>query len=356
MNKWLKRLALTCIVLGGAAAVALQFDAVQDALMDRRLATLTRTNAHEIFNEDDSLKVLVCGSGSPMSLESSGPCIMVIAGAQIWVVDAGDGATRNLRRWRVPFPKLTRLLITHFHSDHIAEIGQMAETGWINGRQQPLEVIGPTGIHKIVDGFNMIYAMNQDHRQTHHGKAFMNAEHAKLVAKTINPIIGPITLHDADGLKVQSVAVAHHPVSPAVGYRFDYKGRSVVISGDTNSSLLLNRLAQDADVFFHDALAPHMIDTIATHLDDAGRDREAKLVRDVTDYHASTTAAAKAGNTANVKKLYFYHTVPTPPNAIAEKIFMRGVSDVREDVEIAKDGLALRLPAGSDAIEVISFP
>lgn len=159
-----------------------------------------------------------------------------------------------------------------------------------------------------------------------------------------------IVLDDGD-LKVTMFSVNHAPITPAVGYRFDYKGRSVVISGDTTKSDTVIKYSEDADLLVHEALAKHIVKQMEFRAGSMGNSRIEKILFDIRDYHTSPVEAAEVANAANVKELVLYHLVPTPPNKIAEKVFMRGVSDVRSSgVTLGYDGLTYSLPIDSEEI------
>lgn len=356
MRPLFKKLFIIAISIGLIAWGSLKFSVVQDWLMDKQLTRLVQTDPDNLFDDQtDALKVLICGAGSPFSREATGPCVLVITGNTAWQFDAGNGSTLNMRKWRVPLDKTKALFITHFHSDHIADIGEMNTTSWIGGRTTPLTVYGPPGLDNIVSGFNTAYQYDRKYREEHHSKELMNPYLATMQAKTLAAGLEGVNKAipvDDGRVKITAFVVEHAPVAPAIGYRVDYKGRSVVISGDTNKSSNLIANSLNADVLLHDALAPHMVDATTRALKAAGHNRLAKLSDDVKDYHAHTLKAAEVANAAKVKKLFFYHAVPTPPNSTAEKIFLRGVSDVRDDVELVRDGVLITLPVGSNDILV----
>ena len=155
---------------------------------------------------------------------------------------------------------------------------------------------------------------------------------------------------DEDGLVVTAFKVVHDPVEPALGYRFDYKGRSLVISGDTSYSKNLIENSRDADVLFHEAQANHMINIIRDFNLQRGADLNAKLMEDIITYHTTPVEAAEIANLANVKHLIFYHLTPAPRNYITEIIFLRGIDEVRQEWTLSNDGTMVVLPAESDEV------
>jgi len=155
---------------------------------------------------------------------------------------------------------------------------------------------------------------------------------------------------------VTAFAVDHAPVAPAYGYRFDYRGRSVVISGDTRKSANLIHHAQGVDLLVHEALANHMIEPVSEYARSQGMTRWAKLSSDILTYHTSPVEAAEVAKAANARMLALTHLVPAPNNFITRRMFMRGVTDAWNGrVELGRDGMHFTLAPGSEAIQVDSL-
>jgi ribonuclease Z len=151
-----------------------------------------------------------------------------------------------------------------------------------------------------------------------------------------------------DLLTVTSFAVEHPPIEPAVGYRVDYRGRSVVISGDTNAADGLFAAAKGADLLLHDALSRTVLDPMIEAATGLGRPA-AEIMTDVIDYHADVTSLPARAAEAGIKQLALYHLVPAPPNALIERMFLRGLPD---DVILTRDLHTFDLPADSDEIRI----
>ena len=129
-------------------------------------------------------------------------------------------------------------------------------------------------------------------------------------------------------------------------------GRSVTVSGDTIKDNDLANAAQGTDVLVHEALQPQMVGIMHDALAAANYPRQAKIFHDIPGYHTAPIDAARIANATHVKLLVFSHIIPMLPNQVAEKLFLRGVSDVRpEGVELGHDGRVLKLPAGTDRID-----
>ncbi len=325
--------------------------AAQDALMRRVVAANVGGNVDVL--DEDALHVVLCGTGSPMpDPERAQSCAIVYAGGKVFLIDAGLGGWDRLARFQLPVGGLTGILITHFHSDHISGIPDIALNSWAAGRRDALALYGPPGVETVAKGFDLAYSLDDGYRIAHHGPEFFSEEGAAYL-----PIVvdvpnrdSAVTVYDEGGVKVTAFRVSHEPVDPAYGYRIDYRGRSVVFSGDTKKDGNVARFGKDADVLIHEALADHMVHMLEEGLEHRG-DRRAKVMHDIPDYHATPVQAAEIANEAGAKLLVYTHIVPRLPNAIAERVFLRGVSDVRNDgVTLGYDGLYLELPADSEKI------
>src|SRR5262245_57389710 len=244
---WPRLVALILVLL--LAGYALRVPIARRAMQ----RTIARNLRSDLVRElPDGLHVALCGAGSPLPDPTrSGPCAAVIAGRRLVVVDAGAGSSRVLARMRIPQGEIEALFLTHFHSDHIDGLGELMLQRWANaGRSTPLPVIGPTGVEEVVDGFNKAYTQERRYRVAHHGPDVLPPSGAGGVAKPFPPPAdgeGAVLIEDEE-LTVTAFRVEHPPVEPAVGYRFDYRGRSLLLSGDTVKSANLAHFAAGVDV------------------------------------------------------------------------------------------------------------
>lgn len=337
------KLAVAALVALAIGIFALRIPAVEDAIFDRVLKERFAASAATLF-DDDGLKVVFCGTGSPLPSVRAQTCTAVFAGGKYYMVDAGTGGWETLAAGSVPANRLAGIFLTHFHSDHIGDLGEANLGSWVAGREAPLPVYGPAGVERVVNGENEAFAQDNVYRTAHHGEAIASTAGAGMAA---NAFDGDVTavVFEKGGLKVTAFPVGHAPVSPAVGYRFDYKGRSVVISGDTAYSESLIAAAKGADVLLHEAQANHMVAKMEKGAAAVGNDRLATILGDIPDYHTSPEDAARVANEADVGLLVLTHLTPAPDNGIARRIFMRGVSKVRKNVRLGEDGDVILLPA-----------
>ena len=301
----------------------------------------------------DGLHVYICGAGSPLpDPKRSGPCIGVLAGQQAFVFDTGTGGARNLGPMGFPMARLNTIFLTHLHSDHIDGLGEMLLGSWINsGRSVPTPVFGPHGTAKIVEGFNMAYQLDSTYRTAHHGADIANPMGFGAAVKEIELGGDSLVVFDKNDIKITAFKVSHEPVSPAFGYRIEYKDRSISISGDTAYDPHVAAASKGVDVLFHEALNMEMVKVMQGGAEANGNARLAKIFSDILDYHTSPVEAAKIAKAASAKELVLYHIVPMLPNDALIPMFIKGMAEEFDGkITVSEDGTIIRLPSGSEAI------
>ena len=353
---WLALLLLAAV----AAAIAY--------LGRRPLATAAlRQVAHANIGRDamaelpDGLHLALCGTGSPFPDPTrAGPCSAVIAGKQLYIVDAGEGSARVLSGMGLPAGRIEALLLTHFHSDHIDGLPPFMLQRWsLRTSQQPLPIYGPPGVERVVDGFRAAYTQDYGYRVAHHGEQVMpSGGSGGRGMPFAYPQAGEqVLVLEKDGLKITAFRVNHGPVEPAVGYRFDYQGRSLVISGDTSRTDTIPRVAQGADLLVHEALQPRLVNILETEFAARSMPQLAHIMQDITNYHTTPEEAAALAQQAGVRHLVLNHIVPPLPLRYAYDAFL-GDAASRFDgpVTVGEDGMLFSLPTGSTRIEQRRLP
>ncbi|HIG41244.1 MAG: MBL fold metallo-hydrolase [bacterium] len=316
---------------------------VQDFLLKRAALLLMSTTVVE--NPIDALRIFVCGSSSPLpDPERAQACIAVITPQHFFVIDSGAGSTGNLMAAGLPLNRLDGVLLTHFHSDHIAELYEVNLNSWVQGRPDPLTIYGPAGVDEIVDGLNLVYRQDVVYRVEHHGEELLPPRLGKLMAKLIVPGV----IVDTGELKITAFAVDHRPVTPAVGYRIDYKGRSAVVTGDTIVSTELEKMVVNLDLLLSDTLSLPVMEILSAAARESGRDRNAKILKDVTAYHAHKINVVKLSKKAGVQLTGLYHLVPPPRNFIIEKFYQR---DLPGNIILTEDNMWFTLRVGETGID-----
>ena len=338
-------------VLGLGLAYA--FRAPLSLLAAERLAA-SHLAADPVKELPDGLHVALCGAGSPFSdPQRGGPCTLVIAGQRLFVFDAGNAAVRNLGRFGVAHGRIEAIFLTHFHSDHIDGLGELLLQRWVStGNARPAPVYGPEGVQAIVDGLRTVYDADRGYRVAHHGEATLPSSGFGGVAHPFTlPAGGRTVLLKDDDLEIAGFAVDHAPVHPAVGYRIRYKGRTVVLSGDTRKSAAVAREAAGADLLVHEALATPMVNLLGRAAVQAGRPNVGKLMADIVDYHTTPEEAAEVARDAKVRYLLLNHIAPPLPLPGMEAAFLGRAGEIYPGpLRVGLDGDLVSLPAGSDAI------
>jgi len=331
-----------CLLMVSAMVFTL---AACDKLVERGFKKQLKNNQASVdMLTDGKLHVVLVGTGGPFpNTERVSVATAVIAGGEFIMVDTGPGTVRNALLQQLPMGSLSAVFLTHFHSDHIADLGEANMYSWVQGnRKTRLEVFGPPGVEKVVEGYALAYAQDSLYRTAHHGEDVAPPQGAAPIAKTINiQNSGQAELvFDRNGLKAWAFMVDHFPAKPAIGFRLEYKGKKVVITGDTKQTGTLAGHADKADLFICEALDAKTIHLAARVAAEVDQSSLSKIFTDITDYHLTPVQAAEIAQKAGVKKLVFYHVVPPPTNFILKRRYLKGVDDVYSgDVEIGEDGM-----------------
>jgi ribonuclease Z len=244
-----------------------------------------------------ALVAVLLGTGYPRPHpEHAGPSTAVVAGDKWFVVDAGRGATMRIAAAELRYQNFQAAFLTHLHSDHTAGLPDLFNTSWQFGRwNRPLELYGPPGTARLsqamLDFFAEDIRLRRDLQEKH-----------PAVGATIKTHIvkDGAVVYDDGVVKVTAFAVDHKPVEHAFGYRFDSKGESIVISGDTRPNANLLKYAKGADMLVLEAYLPEHFDRV-----DA-KEVAAKL----KSYHVSAEEAGEIAAKAGVKTLVLTHLIP----------------------------------------------
>jgi ribonuclease Z len=291
----------------------------------------------------EGLHAAFCGTGSPMAdRRRAGPCFAAIADGRLFVFDVGEGAQETLGTMGLPPSRVEAVFLTHFHSDHIDGLGALALQHWAAGSAQaPLQVYGTAGVERIANGFNEAYAIDSGYRIAHHGADVVPPSGFGIAAHPF-ALPGPdesAVVYDRDGVRILAFRVAHAPVAEAVGYRIEYQGRSVVVTGDTKKCDCVARAAENADLLVSEALQPTMTRILGQAATENSQTNIAQIMHDIEDYHVTPRQAAEMAQDANVQALALTHLIPPMPLPFLNGPFL---GDARQafdrDTWVMRDG------------------
>jgi ribonuclease BN (tRNA processing enzyme) len=246
----------------------------------------------------EGTKVIVLGSGTPIPDPSaSGPSVAVVTNGQAYIFDAGAGVVRRAEAAAEKFgiaaldaTRLTRLFITHLHSDHTLGVPDMMLTGWVVGRRQPLEVYGPPGIAAMTEHLKEAYAADIKVRTE-------GLEGLGPVNVIVNEIADPGPFYKDANVSIRAIPVKHGSWARAYGYAIDAADRRIVISGDTAPTDAIIEACHGCDVLVHEVYSADRFDLVY------GPQR-GQYHR---NFHTSTTQLAELASKAKPKLLVLYH-------------------------------------------------
>ena len=245
--------------------------------------------------QGQTMRVTLLGTGSPAPVMARfGPSILVEAAEQKFLFDAGRGALLRLTQANVKYKDIQGVFFTHLHSDHVVGFPDLWLTGWLTGQRiAPLQVWGPKGTKKMVSNLE---------------KAFEFDIKARISDDTGSPDGISIKAEDIkegvvfekNGVKVTAFEVDHEQVKPAFGYRIDYAGRSVVLSGDTRYSENLIRYSKAVDLLIHEVVSPEVLARLKF---------PAELTKTIISYHTTPEQAGEIFSLVKPRMAIFSHII-----------------------------------------------
>ncbi|GJJ20870.1 ribonuclease Z [Mycolicibacterium mageritense] len=269
------------------------------------------------------IEVTLLGTGSPIpDPDRAGPSTLVRAGGQTFLVDCGRGVQQRLAATGSGANALSALLLTHLHSDHIADLGDVIITRWVTTfvpDPAPLQIIGPPGTADVVDATLRAFG---------HDIGYRIAHHADLTAPP------PVEVHectegtvwDRDGVRIVVAPTDHRPVTPTIGFRVEHAGASVVLAGDTVPCESLDRLATGAGALVHTVIRKDLVNQLPM-----------QRIRDICDYHSSVEEAAATAARAGVGILILTHYVPGMAAGTEDEWRALAASAFDRQIELGED-------------------
>lgn len=256
--------------------------------------------------------ILLGTAGGPRPQRTrSAPAQVIVVNDAAYVVDCGDGVARQLVLAGVQLTQLRHVLITHHHSDHNADYGNLILLAWAAGLRTRVDTWGPPPLARMT---KLFFEMNEYDIRTR----IADEARVPLVPLVhVNELSGGGLVFKDEHVKVTAALVHHPPVVPAFGYRFDTTDRSIVISGDTTPSDNLLNLAQDADVLVHEAFYAPALDRMVARVPNA-----ADLKRSIVSHHTTAEDAGRVAQAARVNTLVLSHLVPGDDSTVTDQMWI----------------------------------
>ena len=284
----------------------------------------------------DQLHVGFCGTGSPLpSRDRAAACTVVIADGKLFIFDMGEGSGEALSLMGMPLDKVQGVWLTHLHSDHFEGLGPFTLQRWAGtSAKTPLKVSGPQGVAEITEGLNAAYRIDSTYRIAHHGEAVVPPSGFGMVGAAIQPGL----VYNANNVRIAAFPVDHDPIKPAFGYRIDYKGKSVTITGDTAFTPQLAAAAKGSDLLVSELLSPRIVNILVNSANKAGMANRAKIFNDIQNYHISPEQAADVAKSADVDMLAFTHIVPSVPKVLEFALLGKAAGRYDGPISVMHDG------------------
>ena len=257
------------------------------------------------------LILLGTGGGPRPRKASSGSAQVIVSNGLAYVIDCGDGVARQLAFAGVPLTSVRHVFITHQHSDHTADYGNLILLAWTAGLNTRIDTWGPPPLARMTKLFFEMNASDINTRVANEGRVPI----APLVH--VHELRAGGAVMSDDNVKVTSTLVDHPPVVPAFAFRFDARDRSIVISGDTAPSQNLVKLAAGADVLVHSVMYPAAIDRLVARVPNA-----AALKASILAHQTSAEDAGRVAQQAGVKTLVLSHFVPADDPNVTEAMWL----------------------------------
>ena len=260
---------------------------------------------------DATRLVLLGTAGGPTPKSGrAAPAQAIVVGDRVYLVDCGDGVARQMALAQLPLRHLRAVFITHQHSDHNAGYGPLFLLGWAGGIERPVDTYGPPPLTKMTRLLLEAYEFDISLRMKDEGRP------------PLAPLIRPHEITDAgqvfadDRVRVTAARNDHPPIEHSFAYRFDTANRSIVISGDTNYSEAVVKLARGADVLVHEVLHRPFWER-------ADAPQTPEIRRHIIASHTDAEDLGRLATAAGVKTLVLTHFVPSEPTgAVPDDVWL----------------------------------
>jgi ribonuclease BN (tRNA processing enzyme) len=290
---------------------------------------LAQKNDPQAPRKSSSTRVILLGTGGGPRPNKKGnqASLVILANNVPYVVDCGCGVSRQLVFTNIALKDINSIFITHNHSDHNLEYGNLIYNAWASGFKGKIEAYGPPPLQKMTKLFLQMNAYDIDIRIPDEGRP---------------PLVPMINVHELTGegpfmedqnIRVTAAIVNHPPVKPSFAYRFDTPGRSIVFSGDTTPCDSLVKLAQGADTLIHEVIHKQSLEKLMARVPNASR-----LVEHIVASHTTVEDVGKVAKACGVKKLVLTHFVPSDDFTLTDEMWRGPVAkEFNGEIVVGKD-------------------
>lgn len=298
-------------------------------------------------SSDSSMRVVLLGtrSGPATDAQRLGISTLILAGDEKLLFDCGRGLTIGMARLAITPADVTKVFLTHLHSDHVVSLPELVLFPWAQGRAAPLQVWGPDGTRSMVKHLQQAFSFDIHTRRDVDEK--FSPEGIRVIASDIHEGV----VHEVNGVKVSAFLVDHGPVKPAFGYRVDYQGHSVVISGDTKPSEGLVKSSQGVDVLIHE-LGPSKQSPVLTGPPDEllpNSRLTRRQARVIAEHHTDAAEAGHVFERVRPKLAVFSHFANIVPSELLPLVRQSysGPVEFGEDLMTIEIGSAITIRRGA---------
>jgi len=271
--------------------------------------------------------------GPRVGLGRSNPANLVVVNDTPFVIDCGMGVSRQLVAAGVPLETVRYIFISHHHSDHNLEYGNLVYNAWATGLSTPIHSFGPKGIEAMTKTFFELNRFDIETRIEDEGRPDLRK---LLIAKDITE--DGVVLQTAD-VKVTAFRTPHPPITDNFAYKFETPDGVVVFSSDTNYNPQLAEFAKRADVLVHEALYLPWVDRLVTRVKNG-----ATLKKHLLESHTAAEDVGRIADAANVKVLVMSHLVPDDPDVTDDDWRGEAAKNFKGRIVVARDLMELKLP------------
>ena len=271
--------------------------------------------------------------GPRVGLGPSNPANLVVVNGTPYVIDCGMGVSHQLIAAGIPLESVKYIFISHHHSDHNLEYGNLMYNAWVTGLSTPIHSFGPKGLEAMTQTYWELNKFDIETRIEDEGRPDLRK---LLIAKDITE--DGVVLQTAD-VKVTAFRTPHPPIMDNFAYKFETPDGVIVFSSDTAYNPKLAEFAKGADVLVHEALFVPWVDKLVTRVKNG-----ATLKKHLLDSHTTAEDVGRVADAAGVKLLVMSHLVPGDLDVTDEQWLGEAKKTFKGSIVVARDLMELKLP------------